>query len=541
MPESPSAFAPFRYPAFRILWTATLVSNLGSLVQMVGAGWMMTTLTPSDDMVALVQASNTLPIMALALLAGAMADNYDRRMVMLAAQAFMLTVSVALALAAYAGLLEPWSLLAFTFLLGCGNAMNLPAWQASMRDIVPREDLSAAISLNSMSFNAMRSIGPAVGGLIVAAAGPAAAFTLNAFSYLALIIALLLWHPKAENRSLPREALGPAMAAGVRYVAMSPNLISILGRGALFGFGATGTLALLPLVAREMLHGTAVTYGVLLGAFGLGGILGALASTRIRARFATERIVRSSFAAAAVGTALVGVGPGYVITVLALVVCGASWVQALSLFNVSVQLSTPRWVVGRALALYQTLTFGAMAVGAWAWGLLSDYTSTSVGLFGGAIALCVGALVGLIRQMPEISSLDLDPLGRFSAPQLALDLRGRSGPIMVMIDWRIPAVDTKAFLQLMTERRRIRRRDGARQWVLLRDLENPEIWTESYHAPTWTEYLRHNERRTKADAEIYDKLLELHRGERPVVHRMIERQTVPQYDDMPIIQNPKVL
>jgi hypothetical protein len=238
----------------------------------------------------------------------------------------------------------------------------------------------------------------------------------------------------------------------------------------------------------------------------------------------------------------IGLSASLWLTLTALVVTGAAWVQALSLFNVSVQLSTPRWVVGRALSLYQTFTFGSMALGSWLWGMVSDVTGPGTALIISAGVLVAGAAMGLVRAVPEFSSLDLDPLNQFSTPQLKLDLKGRSGPIMVMIDWHIPPENTEAFLAVMTERRRMRLRDGARQWVLLRDLENPEIWTESYHAPTWTEYIRHNQRRTKADAEMYDRLLALHQGpDRPRVHRLIERQTVPQHDDMPIIQHPKIL
>jgi hypothetical protein len=217
-------------------------------------------------------------------------------------------------------------------------------------------------------------------------------------------------------------------------------------------------------------------------------------------------------------------------------------VQTLSLFNVSVQLATPRWVVGRALSIYQTVTFGAMAVGSWLWGAVSDATGTGPALVIAAGVLVAGGALGLVRPLPEFSSVDLDPVNSFSAPTLRLDLRGRSGPINILIHWVIPHERTGEFLTAMAERRRIRLRDGARQWVLMRDLESPDRWTESYHVPTWTEYIRHNQRRTKADVEVSDRLFALHAGpERPEVHRLIERQTVPLHDDMPIIQNPKVL
>ncbi|MRN44157.1 MULTISPECIES: MFS transporter [unclassified Brucella] len=535
MPQRVSPLAPFQNKTFRALWSATLVSNLGGLVQTVGAGWMMATIARSDDMVALVQASTTLPVMIFSVAAGALADNFDRRRIMLVAQILLLGISVILAACAYFNVLTPWMLLSFTFLIGCGGALHNPSWQASMGDIVPRHDLPAAVALNSMSFNLMRSIGPAIGGLIVAAAGAAFAFIFNAFSYCALILALWQWKPQAAQSTLPREKFGGAMVAGLRYVSMSPNLLKVMFRGFLFGLSAIVILALLPLVARDLVKGTALTYGIMLGFFGLGAIGGAILSARLRELMGNEWLVRGSFVAFAASCVLLSLSRQMWLSCLFLLPAGVAWVLALSLFNVTVQLSTPRWVVGRALALYQTATFGGMAAGSWLWGALADAFGVPNALLVSAAVLLFGALIGLLLPQPEFESLNLDPLNRFSEPQLRLDLRSRSGPIMIMVDYKIAQDDVPAFLAAMTLRRRIRIRDGARQWALLRDLENPELWTESYHVSTWVEYVRHNQRRTQADAEVSERLLALHCGTTPpVVHRMIERQTVPVHDDMPL-------
>ena len=542
MPPPTSPLAPLRHPAFRLIWTATLVSNLGWLIQGVGAGWLMAELTPSHDMVALVQGSTTLPIMILAVAAGALADNFDRRKVMLAAQLFMGAVSVLLSVAAWGGWLGPWSLLCFTFLLGLGSALHLPAWQASMRDLVPREDLPAAVTLNSMSFNLMRSIGPALGGLIVAAAGAAAAFAINAASYLAVIYALFRWNHRPELRDLPAERLHSAIWAGLRYVALSPNLMRVMARASVFGLSAVVLLALLPVVTRDTLQGGATTYGLLLGAFGLGAIGGALASPQLRRRAGIEAIVACSFLAFGAGTVLVAVSTTLWLVLPGLLMAGAAWVSALSLFNVSTQLATPRWVVGRALAVYQTATFGGMALGSWLWGWISEVGSPQTALLIAAGVMVAGAALGRVLPMPDFSDVNLDPANRFHEPALRLDLKARSGPILVMIDWEIPPANTDAFLALMADRRRIRLRDGVGQWALLRDLETPDIWVESYHVPTWVEYIRHNQRRTQADSQNWDRLMELHRGsEPPRIHRMIERETVPLHDDLPILENPKIL
>jgi len=540
VPGSPLA-KPFQSIDFRLLWTASLVSNLGGLIQAVGAGWMMATIAASDDMVALVQSATTLPVMLFSLAAGALADSFDRRLIMLVAQTLMTIVSVALAVMTILGVMTPWLLLAFTFLIGCGTALHNPSWQASMGDIVPREDIPAAVTLNSMAFNLMRSVGPAIGGVIVAAAGAAMAFAFNAISYLPLILALLRWKHRRLPASLPREAFGHAVSAGVRYVVMSPNLLRVISRGFLFGLGGVAILALLPLVARDLISGGAITYGLLLGSFGIGAIGGALLNTRVRETFNNETIARGAFVVFALSATILGLSGQVWLSCLSLLPAGACWVLTLSLFNVSVQLSTPRWVVGRALSIYQTATFGGMAAGSWLWGLVADTYGPTTALVASAATLIFAVVISLRFALPEFAKLNLDPLGEFEEPALRLDLRARSGPIMIMVDYEIEQQDVPAFLAAMAERRRIRLRDGARQWALLRDLENPNLWTETYHVPTWVEYIRHNLRRTKADAEITAKLRRLHRGDRPPrVHRMIERQTVPMHDDMPIKENPEV-
>lgn len=535
MPEHTSPLKLFGNQTFRMLWVAALASNFGGLVQAVGAAWMMTSLTASQSMVALVQGSVTLPIMIFSLMAGVFADNFDRRRVMLIAQGFMFVVSVALTALAFGGLLTPWLLLAFTFLIGCGTALHNPSWQATMGDIVSRDELPAAVSLNSMGFNLMRSVGPAAGGAIVALAGAATAFAVNALSYIAIIVALTRWQAPVPDRRLPREAFGSAFVAGLRYVAMSPNLQRVILRGAVFGFSAVAILALLPLVVRDLLLGTASTYGIMLGCFGVGAVGGALANARLRARFENEHIVRGAFLGFALCSLVLAFGTHVVWSGAALLLAGGCWVLAMSMFNVTIQLSTPRWVVGRALALYQTGAFGGMTAGSWAWGELSEYSTLPWALATAVAVLVFGALAGFRVPLPEFGLLNLDPLNRFREPDLRLDLTYRSGPVMIMVDYDIDHEDVPEFLSLMNRRRRIRIRDGARQWALLRDMENPESWSESYHVPTWVEYIRHNERRTQADAEVADRLRELHRGpEPPKVHRMIERQTVPLKDDMPL-------
>lgn len=533
MISPPQITTPFAVSVFRSVWLASMASNFGGLIQSVGASWMMISLGASPQLIALVSASVTLPIMLLALLGGAVADNLDRRRVMLAAQAFMFLVSLALTACAWLGVLTPWLLLTFTFLIGCGVAFNGPAWQASVGEMVPRSVLPTAIAYNSMGFNIARSLGPAIGGAIVAGAGAAAAFAVNAVSYIALVVVLLRWRPDPPTRTLPRETLGVAMASGVRYVLASPNILSVLLRAAFFGLTASAPMALMPLIARDLIGGGPFTYGLLLGAFGAGAVGGALLSRRLRERWTTERLVARSSLVMAAGAAICAISPWLPLTMAVLAMSGAGWVFALSSFNVSVQFAAPRWVVARALSQYQMVTFGGMAGGSWIYGWITDHHGVAAALLAAAAAMLVSTLLGMFLPVPELESVNLDPNGRWREPQTAVPIEPRSGPIVVTIEYRIATADIRAFLHAMNERRRIRTRDGARGWTLMRDLGEPELWIERYHVPTWLDYIRHNSRRTHADSANSDAIAAL--GKAPMrVHRMIERRT----GSLPVLRLP---
>ncbi len=514
-----------RHALFRAVWISSLASNFGGLIQSVGAAWLMASIAPSAEMVALVQTSTTLPIMLFSLAAGAIADNYDRRSVMLVAQVFMLGVSALLTLMTGLSLLSPWMLLLFTFLIGCGSALNGPAWQASVGEMVPREDLPAAVALNSMGFNVARSVGPAIGGFIVATAGAATAFAVNAASYVGLILVLLRWKQPRSERGLPPESLGLAMGAGLRYAAMSPSIKHVIIRCFLFGFGAAAVQGLMPLVARDLVVGGPVTFGVLLGSFGAGAVSGALLSGRLRSLFRVEGLARLSFAGLIACVTITALSQSTWLTMMGMVFGGASWVVAMSTFNVSIQLSAPRWVMARTLSLYQTAAFGGMAIGSWVWGWTAERAGVSEALLLSIIVHALGILLGLKFRLHDLIDASLDPLSRWTVPDVALDIQPRSGPIVITIEYRIRNSDVPEFLAIMAERRRVRRRDGARHWSLLRDLGETELWIERYQTPTWVDYIRHNQRITQADAIIGERLRELNQGSDIVVHRMIERQT----------------
>ena len=527
-PAEPTALSPMRYPVFRAVWLASVLANFGALIQSVGAAWLMISIARSADMVALVQTSIALPVMLLSLVAGALADNRGRRVVMLGTQFFMLAVSAALAVLAWAGLITPWLLLMFTFLIGCGSAFNAPAWQASVGDMVPRTELPGAVALNSVGFNIARSVGPAIGGAIVAAAGAAAAFAVNAASYVALIVVLARWHPVRTPDVLPRESLGVAMAAGIRYVSMSPAIRTVLLRSAIFGTGSSGLMALMPLVAKNLLGGGPLVYGLMLGSFGAGAVAGAFGAARLRRVSSTETIVRCACVAFAAAAAVAALSSQLPATMAGLLLAGAGWVLALATFNVAVQLSAPRWVVARALALYQMAAFGGLAAGSWLWGVVAERGSITASLLACAAVLLACAAFGAWRPLAQSRDLDLDPLRQWQEPETAVPVDARTGPVVITIEYVIRPEDELRFLAAMSERRRIRRRDGALNWRLLRDLSSPELWVERYETPTWLDYLRLNNRMTRSDAVVPASLRALHRGpDSPRVRRMIERPAIP--------------
>lgn len=532
-----STLAPFQSRVFLAIWSATIVSNFGSLIQSVGASWLMTSLAGSPDMVALVQASTTLPIMLLALPSGAFADIWDRRLIMLIAQIGMLVLSITLALVSWLGHITPWMLLTLTFLIGCGVALHGPAWQSSVGEQVPRDHIPAAVALNTMSYNLARTAGPAVGGVIVATAGAFAAFFANALTYIALIVVLLRWKRPRPVVHLPPESMGTAIFAGLRYVRLSPPIRTVLIRGFALGLFGSSIWALMPLIARDLLGGGALTYGILFGSFGVGAVVGALISTTACERLTNEMLVRIAGIAFGVAVAVAGASPWMALTLMVFVMGGAAWVLMLSTFNITVQMSAPRWVVGRALATYQMVTFGGLAVGSWMWGEVAADRSLTFALVASGIALCLAVLIGVSAPLPQHEKLNLAPLRPAPQELPRMDLGQESGPVVVTIEYRIEPEDYVEFANAMQELRRIRRRDGGRRWSLMQDMEEPDRWLERFHSASWIDHLRHYHRFTVADEEIERRVLAFHRGPAPPkIRHLLERSP----ESMPAVADPNV-
>jgi predicted MFS family arabinose efflux permease len=519
-----SITAPLRHSVFRRIWSAGLLSNLGLLIGGVGASWAMTQMTPSADKVALVQTAVLLPVMLIAMAAGAIADMHDRRVVGMVALAISLSGATALTVLSWLNLMTPNILLALCFVIGTGMALFGPAWQSSVSEQVPAETLPAAVALNGISFNIARSFGPAIGGIVVATAGSVAAFAANAVFYLPLLVVLFLWDRVSEPSRLPRERLNRAMISGVRYISNSPAIRIVLTRTVVTGMIGGAVSALMPLVARDLLHGNAQTYGTMLGAFGVGAVIGALNLTRIRKRMSGEAAVRACAALMACAAVTVALSNHPVLTAAALVVYGAVWMLAVTLFNIGVQLSAPRWVAGRSVAAFQASISGGIAIGSWGWGRLTDSVGVEMTLLSAAGLMLLSTLLGLWLRMPPVGARNEAASELLADPEVRLSLTGRSGPLVVEIEYRVARDNARAFHNVMLEVQRSRQRNGAYGWSIARDIADPELWTERYHCPTWTDFLHQRNRATQSERQLYLQAVNFHIGPEPVrVRRMLER------------------
>jgi MFS family permease len=515
--------APLRHATFRQIWLASLLSNLGLLVQAVGAAWAMTQMTSSADKVALVQTALMLPVMLISMPAGAIADMYDRRIVAMISLSISLLGATALTVLAWLGLITPQSLLALCFVVGSGMALFGPAWQSSVSEQVPAETLPSAIALNGISFNIARSFGPAIGGIVVATAGAVAAFAANAVLYIPLLVVLFLWRRTSEPSRLPRERLNRAIVSGVRYIANSPSIKIVLTRTLVTGLIGGSVSALMPLVARDLLHGGAQTYGIMLGAFGMGAVIGALNIAEVRKRMSGEAAIRACALSMGGAIGAVALSREPVLTAAALVVAGAVWMLAVALFNIGVQLSAPRWVAGRSLAAFQASIAGGIAIGSWGWGHLTDAVGVEVALLVSAALMLASPLLGLWLQMPRVGARNEDA-EVLADPEVRLSLTARSGPLVVEIEYRVAQDNARAFHNVMQEVQLSRQRNGAYGWSIARDIADPELWTERYHCPTWHDYLRQRSRSTQSERALHQRAIDFHLGPDPVrVRRMLER------------------
>jgi MFS family permease len=507
-PGSPP-WAPLRHRVFCALWLGQLASNIGTWMQVVGSQWLMGTLGGTPLQVSLVLAATTLPVFVVALPAGALGDIFDRRRILLWSQALMLMGSAGLAAITLAGAATPWLLLALTFVVGIGQGLSMPSWQAIQPELVERPEIPLAATLNGVNANLARAIGPAIGGAIVALAGAGWTFALNAASFLAVAAVLVAWRRPADVRGHDPEHVRAAVRSGVSYVRHSPRLRAVLARAALFVAFAGALWAVLPVLVRQHLGLDSGGYGMLLGAVGLGAVAGAFVIAGARRRLSTDDLVAAGSAAFAVAAALLAVVSWAPLVVLALVVVGAAWIAVLSSLSAWSQTVLPDWVRSRGLAAFLLVIQGGQAFSAIAIGFVTQLAGARVAFGVVAAGLAVG--LGGTRRWPLLPGGDLDVFPHpTSDPEIVIDPDPRSGPILVTVEYRVLPADHSAFRERMLAVGRMRRRTGARRWALYQDGADPMRFVETFLVPTWQEHLRQNgERTTRADHAVTQRALEV--------------------------------
>jgi len=498
-----------------MLWIASVFSTIGSWMHEVGAGWLMTSLSPTPLMVALVQAATAAPAFLLALPAGALADIVDRRRYLIATQVWMMTVAAILGALTLAGLTTAPLLLVFTFALGIGSAMMMPAWGAITPELVPRAELHAAISLNTIGMNLSRSVGPALAGLIVAVAGPGFVFILNAVSFLATIAALKSWQRPTRESELPAERFIGAIRAGLRYARHSPELRAVLARGIAFFVFASASWALLPLIVRQELNSGPGTYGLFLACVGVGAIGGGLLLPHLHGRASRDRIVAGATVLYTVAMLALAHSGNVVAAGAAMLITGVSWISIVSSLMTATQTALPGWVRARGLAFFWVVFTGGMAVGSVLWGQVASW----IGIPETLTVAAIGALAGIGATWRYRIGLhdvaDLTPSMHWPTPMMADDLELDRGPVMVTVEYRIDPARAHEFTPVMQKMRRIRRRDGAFMWELFNDIEDPGRFVECFMVESWLEHLRQHERVTVADRDVSEKARVFHIGSEP--------------------------
>jgi MFS family permease len=503
-------WSPLGQPTFRAFWLAILMGNIGTWMHDVAAAWVMAETTGSPFMVAAVQSATTLPVVLLAVIAGTLADIIDRRRYLILAQLWMLIVASTLALLAHLDQLGPWVLVALTFALGVGAAMAMPAQQATTPELVPRPMLGPAVALGSLSMNIARSIGPALGGLIVAQAGVTWAFALNAASFLGVVLVLVRWRREPLASTLPPESFGVALRAGLRYASQASVFQAVLIKAACFFMFASALTALLPIVVKQDLQAGAGSYGLLLGCIGIGAIAGAVMLPKLRERIDPDRLVLiATWAYAGCMVALALVRDIYILYAVSLI-NGLAWITVLSSLQIAAQVSVPSWVRARALSLYIVVFSAGMAVGSLLWGALAQQQSTAFALIAAAAGTMVAALLSRRFRLGAAAAVNVMPSGHWPQPVHMDESASERGPVLVTIEYRIALDRHDDFLRLMQELGRTRRRDGAFQWGVVEDTAEPGVYLEYFLTGSWLEHLRQHERVTHDERRLQAEILNLH-------------------------------
>lgn len=510
---SPSAaqsiWSPLKYPLFRVMWVAMTISNVGTWMNEVGVTWLMATMAPSNLMVALIQTATTLPFFLLAYPAGTLGDIFNRRVLLLVLHLWMLGTAVLLALLTSQGMTTEWWLLALTFSLGAGNAMMRPPWSANIPTFVPREQMTNAVTLNSLSTNISKAIGPAIGGVLISASGPALVFALNAISFLCVIVALIFRHPKTASvhSALPMERFSIAMKAGIRYIVHDSRLRAVLVRCTACFLFISSFWSMMPVIVIREMGASAQAYGLLIGATGLGSIIGATWLPALRRGFSHNRQFDVGSLVFALALFAIAFARDYWLLAGLCVLVGICWIVLFSTIIVTAQLITPGWVLARILSIVMLVFGGSTAAGSAFWGYLSDLFDVRTSLMIAAPGLLFSLLLSGKFPIPQERSDELSTPLPSPEPDYFTRVRPAAGPVMVTLEYSVNPDQATEFLALMEQVRPLRKRNGAFFWEIFQDAERPDCYQETFLVESWLDYLRQRERATASDRALEQKVV----------------------------------
>ncbi|AKB31194.1 MFS permease [Methanosarcina siciliae HI350] len=527
-----SSWTPFRYTSYTVLWTATVVSNIGTWMYNAGSGWMMTSLNADPLIVSLVQVATSLPMFLFAMPAGALSDIVDRRLFLVIVTSATTVIATVIAILVAFNLVTPSILILFTFLLGTGAALTAPTWRSIIPQLVPRDVLAPAVAADSMGINISRAVGPAVGGLIIASIGIASPFWLNAISNLEIIVALLWWRPgKAVAQRLPAELFVSAMITGVRHARYNSHLRATLMRTVGFILFASAYWALLPLVARSQIAGGPELYGFLLGVIGTSAVIGAFVLPWIKERLGTDRLVAAGTIGTAVTLVLFGLAREPSIGLLASSIAGVSWITVLASLSVSAQVALPDWVRGRGLATFVTVLFGAMTFGSAAWGQIAGLVGLPDAHFLAAAGVLISIPLTWRWKLQTGAGVDLTPSMHWPTPVLTHRVEYDQGPVLVTIEYHVEPRNREAFLAALKRLSNERRRDGAYAWYVFEDTADQGRFLETFMMESWLEHLRQHGRVTNADRIIQDAVNRYHASGAPQVTHFVAAEAREQQEE----------
>jgi MFS family permease len=503
---SKSLWQPLQVSTFRNLLAANFLSDVGAFMQSVGAAWLMLSFGAGPMYVALTQTASSLAFFILALPAGSIGDIVDRRKLIIFTEAWMIGVGVVLTTVTVFGVMSPWLLLILTFAISAGDAIEAPSWRAVLPELVNKDELTAASALGGIEFNLARAVGPALAGAVIAVAGVASAFGLNAISFIGVLLVVVRWKRAKQPRTMPVETMGGATVAALRYVRYSPAIRRLTFRAGIVMFFASAILALLPTIAHRA-SGSPLSYGFLLGCFGAGAIAGALVLERVRKKWSTE--VVASAAVILLGATISGTAVLHAETAIGglMLIAGSAWIVFIALLSALVQNLAPDWVRARVLAVYLLVFQGGMAAGTALWGVIGERWSIEIALVLAGVSTIATAALGLVWKLPNAPA-DLSPWIHWPMPAIEQEDRPdlKRGPVLIVVEYLVDRHQAAEFVNAMYEYERVRRRDGAYEWGIFHDTESPERYVETFLVNSWAEHLRQHARLTQADRHLEKRI-----------------------------------